>query len=245
MRVAAPLDLAVELRKIALFADLPRHIFADLAARAHCMRVDRDRPVLVEGETTVGVPVLVQGLVKVAMGRVLIDVHRGPCLAFSAGAIEASPSQMSVIAMRPCDVAFLDRAVFLAAATATPATAQRFADSIAREARSYLRRIPELVGGSVEERLVGLLDRLAERHGSPLDDGRYLALPLRRCDLAMMVHATTETVSRTLAEWERRGWLRSNRSGLWWGSRRVRDTNPTPVPPTVPPMRAKSDRPEI
>jgi CRP-like cAMP-binding protein len=240
MRVAAPLDLAVELRKIALFAELPRQLFTDLAARAHVLRVEREKPVIVEGEASAGVPIVLQGLAKVMVGRVLMDVHRGPCLALASAAIEG-PSPVSVLAMRTCDVAVLDRILFLAAVTSTPATAQRLADAMAREARSYLKRVPELVGGSVEDRLVALLDRLSERHGSPLDDGRYMALPLRRCDLAGMVHATTETVSRTLAEWERRGWLRSNRAGLWWGSRRAREGTLS----SNPPPRTKSERPEV
>lgn len=240
MRVAAPLDLAVELRKIAIFAELPRHLFADLSARAHTIRVEREKPVLVEGEVSAGVPIVVQGLAKIMIGRVLMDVHRGPCLALASAAIEG-PSPVTVVAMRACDIAVIDRALFMSAVTSTPVTAQRLADSMAREARSYLKRVPELVGGSVEDRLVGLLDRLSEKHGSPLDDGRYMALPLRRCDLAGMVHATTETVSRTLAEWERRGWLRSNRAGLWWGSRRQREGSLS----SPPPQRAKSDRPEV
>lgn len=240
MRVAAPLDLAVELRKIPLLAELPRHHFTELSSRAQLMRVDRDRPIVVEGEALNGVPFLLQGLVKVSMGRLLVDVFRGPCLLVPSASVDGSPSPVSAVAMRACDVAVIERGALLGALTGTAICAQRLADLVAREARGYLRRFPELVGGSVEERLAGLLDRLAERHGSPLDDGRYMALPLRRCDLAMMVHATTETVSRTLAEWERRGWLRSNRAGLWWAARRIREG----AAPSVPP-RVKTDRPEM
>lgn len=238
MRGAAPLDLATELRKISLFAELPRHHYADVLARAHLTRVERDRPVVSEGESTTGVPVLLSGLVKVSLGRVLVDVLRGPSLPLASLATDASPSPVAMVAMRTCDVAVVDRAILLAAIHANSGASQKFGELLARESRSYLKRYPELVGGSVEERLMSLLDRLSERHGSPLDDGRYLPLPLRRCDLAMMVHATTETVSRTLAEWERRGWLRSNRSGLWWGSRRQRESN-------LPPPQRKSERPEI
>jgi CRP/FNR family transcriptional regulator, nitrogen oxide reductase regulator len=241
MRVAAPLDLTVELRRIQLFAELPRHSFTDLAGRAQLTRVDRDRPLAVEGEVLAGIPIVLNGLVKLTMGRLLVDVFRGPCVLVPSASVDGASSPVSAIAMRTCDVATIDRAAFLSAITGSPATAQRLADLVAREARAYLRRFPELVGGSVEERLIGLLDRLSERHGSPLDDGRYMALPLRRCDLAMMVHATTETVSRTLAEWERRGWLRSNRAGLWWASRRARETATT----TTAAVRAKSDRPEM
>ena len=240
MRVAAPLDLAVELRRIPLLAELPRHHFAELSARAQVVRVERDRPVLVEGDAITAASFVLNGLVKLSMGRLLVDVFRGPCLLVPSASVDGGQSPVSAIAMRACDVAIIDRALLLTAVTGTPSAAQRLSDLVAREARGYLRRFPELVGGSVEERLAGLLDRLAERHGSPLDDGRYMALPLRRCDLAMMVHATTETVSRTLAEWERRGWLRSNRAGLWWAAKRVRDGA---TPSTTP--RPKSDRPEI
>jgi CRP-like cAMP-binding protein len=240
MRAAAPIDLAVELRRIPLLAELPRHHFAELSARAQLVRFDRDRPIVVEGEPLGSVPFVLNGLVKVAAGRLLVDVFRGPTMLVPSASVDGATSPVSVVAMRACDVAILDRGALLSAVHATPSTAQRLSDLVAREARGYLRRFPELVGGSVEERLIGLLDRLAERHGSPLDDGRYMALPLRRCDLAMMVHATTETVSRTLAEWERRGLLRSNRAGLWWASKRQRDG----ATPSVAP-RPKSDRPEI
>ncbi len=240
MRVAPSVDLGVELRKIALFSELPRHHFGDVLARAHLTRVERDRPVVSEGDASGGVPVLVQGLVKVSVGRVLVDVVRGPTLPVAGLAVDASPSPVSIVAVRPCDVAIVDRGLFLAAVHANASAAQRLDEMLAREGRGYLRRYQELVGGSVEERLAALLDRLAERHGSPLDDGRYMPLPLRRCDLAMMVHATTETVSRTLAEWERRGWLRSNRSGLWWASRRSRESTDS-----IAPLARKSDRPEI
>jgi CRP-like cAMP-binding protein len=241
MRVAAPLDLSVELRKISLFSELPRHHFADVLARTHHTRIDRERPIVSEGEAPAGVPVLLTGLVKTSLGRVLIDVVRGPALPFACLAIDQTPSSLSITAIRPCDVAFVERGIFLAAVHANPGAAQKLDELLARESRSFLRRFPELVGGSVEERLIQLLDRLSERHGSPLDDGRYMPLPLRRCDLAMMVHATTETVSRTLAEWERRGWLRSNRSGLWWASRRHREARDSIAPIST----RKSERPEI
>lgn len=246
MRVATPIDLAVELRKIPLFAELPRHHFADVLARSSAEHVERDCTIVSEGEAQGNVPVLVQGLVKLQQSRVLIDVQRGPSVPVPSLLMDAAPSPVSVIAMRTCEVAMVDRAVLLAAIHANPGASLRFGEILTKESRTLLKRIPELVGSPVEDRIMSLLDRLAERHGSPLDDGRYLPLPLRRCDLAMMVHATTETVSRTLAEWERRGWLRSNRSGLWWGSRRQRETNaPPPDLEAGVPVARKSERPEV
>ncbi len=239
MRAAEPRDALGELRKIPILADLPPPTFQDIAAKARWIRVDHERAMVVEGEPIVAMPVLLQGLVKLVAGRTLVDLVRGPWLALPSAVVDGAPAAVSVVALGPCLVAVLDRAAFLGAVGASATAATKLAELGAQEARSYLRRLPELVGGSVEERLTTLLDRLAERHGSPLDDGRYMALPLRRCDVAMMIHATTETVSRTLAAWERQGWLRSNRSGFWWASRRAREGG-LPLP-----LRPKSDRPEI
>jgi hypothetical protein len=72
------------------------------------------------------------------------------------------------------------------------------------------------VGGPVDERIKHLLDSLADQHGTPLGQGRFIAIPLRRRDLACMVNATTETVSRLLAKFEREGMARSTRDGIWW-----------------------------
>lgn len=231
MRTTTPLELGVELKKVQLFGDLPRQQFGDVLARCQLLRVERDKPIVQQGEVASGIPVLLQGLAKLQLDRVLIEVCRGPALLCLSGTVDAAPCPMSVIAVRTCDVAIIERTVFLQSVHSSPAASQQLVELCTRESRSFLARVPELVGGSVEERLSSLLDRLSERHGSPLDDGRYMALPLRRCDLAMMIHATTETVSRTLAEWERRGWLRSNRAGLWWSSRRAHEGLVAAPPP--------------
>ena len=71
---------------------------------------------------------------------------------------------------------------------------------------------------SLDEQFHNLLDSLALAHGTPLGQGRFIAIPLRRRDLANMVNATTETVSRLLAKFGREGQARSTRDGIWWRS---------------------------
>jgi hypothetical protein len=95
----------------------------------------------------------------------------------------------------------------------------------AQEVRERVRRIDEIVTGPVDERVINLLDSLALAHGTLLGQGRFIAIPLRRRDLANMVNATTETVSRLLAKFERDGQARSTRDGIWWR---------TPPAPAVP-----------
>jgi hypothetical protein len=90
-----------------------------------------------------------------------------------------------------------------------------------------VRRIDELASGTVEERVRRLLEGLAAQHGTPLGQGRFIAIPLRRRDIASMVNATTETVSRLLAKFERDGKARSTRDGIWWRAAQ----KPTPSRP--------------
>ena len=96
MRAAAPIDLAVELRRIPLLAELPRHHFADLSARAQLVRFDRDRPIIVEGEPLAGVTFVLNGLVKVAAGRLLVDVCRGPTMLVPSASVDGAHSPVSV-----------------------------------------------------------------------------------------------------------------------------------------------------
>ena len=76
-------------------------------------------------------------------------------------------------------------------------------------------RIDEVTSGPVDDRVRHLLEGLAREHGTPFGQGRFIAIPLRRKDIACMVNATTETVSRVLARFEREGVTRSTRDGIW------------------------------
>jgi CRP-like cAMP-binding protein len=100
-----------------------------------------------------------------------------------------------------------------------------------RESRTQARRVDELASGTVEERVHRLLEALAVQHGTPLGRGRFIAIPLRRRDLASMVNATTETVSRLLAKLEREGKARSTRDGIWWrgATKATPDSEPAPA----------------
>lgn len=71
-----------------------------------------------------------------------------------------------------------------------------------RASEHHLARVlPQGVAGRVES----VLAELAERHGRPVPDGVLVRLPLTHADLAAMVGASRETVTRALADLARRG----------------------------------------
>lgn len=69
----------------------------------------------------------------------------------------------------------------------------------------------ELATQRVERRIAHTLLRLIPQVGQPESSGVRLDLPLSRQDLAEMTGTTLYTVSRTLSQWERQGWLETAR----------------------------------
>jgi CRP/FNR family transcriptional regulator len=143
---------------------------------------------------------------------------RAPCVVGDPSIIDAQPALASVVALRASHVATIERRVLVRLLAQHPSLARVLLARMARELRSHTTRIDEIVAGPVEERITRLLDSLAAAHGTVLGQGRFIAIPLRRRDLANMVHATMETVSRLLAKLEREGQARSTRDGIWWRS---------------------------
>jgi CRP-like cAMP-binding protein len=149
---------------------------------------------------------------------IVLDVMRAPSLVADASIIDGQPATASVITLRSSHVALLDRRTFTRVLAAHPSFARAILGRLAQEMRARVRRIDQIVAGPVDERVKLLLDSLASEHGTLLGQGRFIAIPLRRRDLANMVNATTETVSRLLAKFEREGQARSTRDGIWWRS---------------------------
>jgi CRP-like cAMP-binding protein len=122
----------------------------------------------------------------------------------------------------------IEKRALLRVVSAHPPLSSALLASLAKDIRAHVRRIDEVVSGPVDERVKHLLESLAFQHGTPLGQGRFIAIPLRRRDIACMVNATTETVSRVLARFEREGLTLSTRDGIWL---KVQSASMRPPPP--------------
>lgn len=229
-----PNQLVDAMKQCSLFSDQDGDALAELLSSGNARSWEGNRLMFAQGEPVGGVLFLAAGLVRITLDRHVLDLARGPSIPALAASYEGGLSPIGIAALRGCEGVVLDREAFVSFVDSRRELRQRVLAQLAAEANHRLSAIPHLVGGSVEQRMVAVLDRLAERHGSPLDEGRYVSLPLRRADIAMMVCATTETASRTLAAFERKGWLRTNRAGLWWAGASKEE---------IRPLRARSDRP--
>jgi CRP-like cAMP-binding protein len=97
--------------------------------------------------------------------------------------------------------------------TRHPAIALNLVTVIGRRLMEVQDRLREVTTGRVEQRLARALLRLAAR-GTASDSGTALGFPLTRKDLAELSGTTLHTASRTLAAWEKRGWLSGGRQRI-------------------------------
>ena len=122
----------------------------------------------------------------------------------------------SVVALRASVVLRTPRAELQPTMTAEPAFFDAVTRTVAAAQRALVDRIDALADGDAEARLARLFDGLASRYGTTIGDAPFVALPLRRDEIASMIGVTTETASRITARWTRERRLRATRDGILW-----------------------------
>ncbi|WP_394824069.1 Crp/Fnr family transcriptional regulator [Pendulispora albinea] len=227
----APFDVASELRLVPGLAeaDVGADVLAELAAEATHRVAHANVTLLAQGAVSPHLIVLVRGAVKLVhqpadvenADPIVLTVARAPCRVPDTSIFDGRPAMASIVTLRSSQVLTIASDALLAILPREPSLSRYLLTQAADDARAYVQRIDELVTGSADERIIRLLDGLARAHGTPLGQGRFIAIPLRRRDIARMVNATTETVSRLLARLERDGRARSTRDGIWWLSPRA------------------------
>ena len=223
MAVQSDLTPQDELRAVPAFVELPRETISELGAAATQRRVHAGVTLIDQGSVATHLEVLARGAVKVvrvsrhALGEstVVLEVGRAPAILGGTSVFDGQPEAASVVTLRSSQVISIDKRVVLRLAAQQPAFARALLGHVAQSVRRHVRRIDEVASGPVDDRVRHLLEGLALEHGTPFGQGRFIAIPLRRRDIACMVNATTETVSRVLARFEREGLTRSTRDGIW------------------------------
>ncbi len=224
MSLPHELDVTSELRAVPGFGDLPGEVLAEIVPLVVQRRVLAQVSIVDQGTRSGSWLALIRGAAKTTRTTqsetgesvVVIEAMRAPCIIPDPSIFDGLEAPASIVTLRSSQVFALERRALLRMASAHPALSSALLATLAKDIRAHVRRIDEVVSGSVDERVKHLLESLALQHGTPLGQGRFIAIPLRRRDIACMVNATTETVSRLLAKFEREGLARSTRDGIWW-----------------------------
>jgi CRP-like cAMP-binding protein len=217
------LEAQDELQAVPAFAELSREVIAELTMSSTQRRVHAGVTIIEQGSAAPHLEVLARGAVKSvrttkhALGEstVVLEVSRAPALVLGASFFDGQPEPASVVTLRASQIITLDRRVVSRLMNAHPSVGRALMGHFAQSVRRHVRRVDEVTSGPVDDRVRHLLEGLAADYGTPFGQGRFIAIPLRRKDIACMVNATTETVSRVLARFEREGITRSTRDGIW------------------------------
>ena len=148
---------------------------------------------------------LKKGRVRV-MNREIAVAVLGPGQLFGTSSLfGAALTDQRVVAIDETLVCEAPVAEFLGAMAAHPRLAGKVVTILARQMFELERSVERMATDTVAERLVELLLRVARR-----DRGTTEVRELSEADLARMVGASRESVSRLIADWERKGLLRAH-----------------------------------
>ena len=203
------------LRSIPLFAGLPENQVYQIARMAGVRKVPRNTTLVRVGDKTDALYVLVSGSAKVlnrdVEGRevILTLLGAGECFG-EMSLIDGSPCSADVVSCEPCELLVIAKSDFAHALSENVDLCLNIMKSLADRLREANRKIESLALLDVYGRVAKLLLDFSE-----LEDGRrVIRRKVSKQDMAKMVGASREMVSRVMKDLESRGYVRSEEGCL-------------------------------
>jgi CRP-like cAMP-binding protein len=181
----------------------------ELVRRGSLVRFGRRRTLVDEGAPATTVYVVGSGRVRV--GRRTGDTpmtlaYHGPGELVGEQALVAEgPSADAIVAHDPVEVLALPAKVAARLVRASPAATQALLELLLVRRRAAERRLGDLLGKHVEQRLADFLVQLSHVYGVPQSKGVLIGVRFTHAELASYVFASRETVTLALGALKRRG----------------------------------------
>ena len=135
-------------------------------------------------------------------------------LAAAIAVIKKSEYFVTAQAMEPTEVVGWEQSDFIELMERFPRIAVNILTVVLNRLDDIQRRYTELCTEQVEQRIARTLLRFVRTSGIRRNDGICIDIPLSRQDLAEYIGTTLFTVSRTLSDWEKNGWIKSEQKKL-------------------------------
>lgn len=197
------------LQNIPLFAGLPEAQLDHIARMAVLRQVPRHKTIVFVGAKTDSLFVIVSGSAKVlnrdADGRevILSMLEAGECFG-EMGLIDDSPRSADVVANEACDLLVISKADFTRALSENTELCLNIMKSLVLRLREANHKIESLALMDVYGRVAKLLLDNSEKE----DGVRIVKRKITKLDMAKMVGASREMVSRVMKDLEHRGFIR-------------------------------------
>lgn len=202
------------LRKSALLSDLPAETVARLVAGAKVETFRQRQVIYLPGDRSVGVHFLAQGRVKVSKvtrdGKELTLAYRVAGDYFGEGClIEGGPREEMVESMEPSTTVEVERDALDSLLVDHAQLSYAFCRSLITRRREIEMKVEQLVFKDVGAKLAELLLRLGTEHGIENKKGVILGVKITHQEMANLIGSTRETVSLTLSQFKRKGFIQT------------------------------------
>jgi len=149
-----------------------------------------------------------------ASGReILITILQSGSIWSDRAVLNGYWREVFIEAMEPSDVYAVENAVFEAYLRAHPERLTAFMQRISEQVSDALTLLDDFRGRDVASRLARVLVKFSQQYGVPTDRGVRIDLPVTHQDLANMIGTARETVSRNMARFRQKGYVRDAATG--------------------------------
>ncbi len=203
------------LRKIPLLADVSAETMQKLLKALELREIRRRQVVYLPGDPGDAVYFVNGGRLKVSKvtrdGKELTLAYRVPGEIFGELClIEGGPREEMAEAMENALISVVERPVFDAILAKDGLISSRLVKVVAQRRREVENKIEQLIFKDVNAKLAELLLRLADEHGIEDSRGTLVSLKITHQEMANLIGSTRETVSLTLSQFKRRGFINTD-----------------------------------
>lgn len=211
------------LKNVPLFAGLDEAALLALAARLRRRKMPPGTPVVYKGDPAGSLYLIASGRVKVHQAtssgdEVILDV-KGPGDFFGEmSLLDGLPRSADVSTLQATELLLLEGEALRQTIEEQPAVAWTLLRILSQRVRDMDDRAEMLMTRDVAGRVADWLLRLAKSHGTPQPDGRSIRLDvsLTQSDIAALIGATRERVSRAMTAFCKSGAIAKDKdSGHW------------------------------
>ena len=121
--------------------------------------------------------------------------------------------EVFIEAMEPSEIYAVDNAMFEAYLRERPERLTSFMQRISEQVSDALTLLDDFRGRDVASRLARVLVKFSQQYGVQTDSGVRIDLPVTHQDLANMIGTARETVSRNMARFRQKGYVRDASTG--------------------------------
>jgi len=198
------------LKRIPIFANMGQEELSGLAEKAIRKKFSRDTIIVSEGDDGDSLMIILSGQVKVTLlsedgKEIILSILREGDFFGEMSLLDGEPRSATVIAMKESSLLIIQRQNFLKQIDENPSLAKAILVEMSMRIRRADRRIGGLVLLDVYGRVATFLLELASMEGKKVEGGILIEKRPTQQEIASMLGASRETVSRVLNDFSRRG----------------------------------------